>query len=140
MPTSRWLMVALSSCEDVLDRIFDRHDVDALALVDVLQHRRDRRRLAGTGDTGEQDQPLRRQRDVAENLGQVQLLEPLDVARDQTSGDRRLAPRHEKVDAEAVRIVVVVGKVDLAVTVEVGLYCFSSSTSLAIWNIRSTEH
>ena len=52
--------------EDVLDRIFDRHDVNALAFIDVLQHRRDGGRLARTGDAREQNQSLGTHGDLAE--------------------------------------------------------------------------
>ena len=38
----------------VLDRVFEGHDVDALG-VDVVQHRVERRRLAGTGRARDED-------------------------------------------------------------------------------------
>jgi hypothetical protein len=97
--------------EDVLDRVLDRDDVHLLALVDVLQHRGDGRRLAGAGDAREEDEPLRREGHVAQGGRQVQVLELLDVARDESGRDRRLAARHEDIHAEAVLLVVVVCEV-----------------------------
>ena len=42
-----------------LDRVFDRDDVVIDVVVDVVDHRRQRGRLARTGRTGHQDQPAR---------------------------------------------------------------------------------
>src|SRR3970040_3172548 len=42
-----------------LDRILDRQDVRVFALVDVVDHRRQRGRLARSGRAGDQDQALR---------------------------------------------------------------------------------
>ena len=44
--------------EGELDRVLDGEDVQRLALVDVVEHGRDGRALAGAGDAGEDDQPF----------------------------------------------------------------------------------
>ena len=51
------------------DRIFEREDVLAVVLIDVVEHRADRRALAGAGDAGQQYHPL------------IELAEPLDARR-----------------------------------------------------------
>ena len=105
--------------EDVLDRIFERHDVDALAIVDVVEHRGDRRRLTGARHTGEDDDALRLHGDLGHHFRKVQILEGQDVARDQTRGDGDLAASLEEVHTEAVAAVVVVGEVDRAELVQI---------------------
>jgi hypothetical protein len=55
--------------------------------------------------------PLRGHGHLAEDRRQVQVLEALDVARDQSGRHRRLAARHEQVHAEPVLVVEVVGEV-----------------------------
>ena len=62
-------------------------------------------------NAGEEDQALRGHRHLAQDRRQVEVLEALDVAGDQAGRDRRLAARHEQVDAEAVLLVEVVGEV-----------------------------
>ena len=49
---------ALVFGEDELDGVFEREDVLAVMLVDVVQHARDRRALARAGDAGQQHHPL----------------------------------------------------------------------------------
>gem|GEM_PF-6017210 len=96
-------------------------------MVHIVDHRRDRGRLARAGDAGEEDESLRGHRHIAEDRGQVELFETLDVAGDQTRRQRRIAAGHEQVDAEAARrsailiasLLVVVGEVDRAVALEV---------------------
>ena len=44
---------------DVLDRIFDGDDVLAALGVDLVDHRRERRRLAAARRPGDEDQPAR---------------------------------------------------------------------------------
>ncbi len=58
-----------------LDRVLDRHDVDRLRLVDVLDHRGERRGLAGAGRAGDQDQAAVLLGELADGVGQAHLLE-----------------------------------------------------------------
>ncbi len=106
--------------EDVLDRILDRDDVTPLAHVHVLEHRCDRGALARPGDPGEQDESVRRQRHGPEDLGNVQLLERLDVGSDQSAGERDLAAALEDVHTKSAVFVVVVREVELPVPQEMG--------------------
>src|ERR1041385_3529371 len=43
---------------DELDRILDRNDVVAAGAIHIVDHRRERRRFAGAGGAGDEDQPL----------------------------------------------------------------------------------
>ena len=56
------------------DRIFDRHDMHVLALIDLFEHGRDRRGFARAGDAGEDNQPLLAFGDFGEDFGQMQLV------------------------------------------------------------------
>src|SRR5262249_26232366 len=49
---------ALIFGEDEFDRVFERQDVLAVLMVDQVEHRRDGRALAGTGDAGKQHHAL----------------------------------------------------------------------------------
>ena len=49
---------ALVFGEHEFDRVFEREDVLAVALVDQVEHRGDRRALAGAGDAGQQHHAL----------------------------------------------------------------------------------
>ena len=60
----------------VLDRIFDRDDVPRVAMVDLVDQRRQRRRLAGTGRTADEHQPARQTRERFDVRRQVQRREP----------------------------------------------------------------
>ena len=65
--------VAVDVAMQELDRILDRDDVRAAILVDVLDHRRERRRLARSGDAGDEHEAARLHRDLLEHRRQVQL-------------------------------------------------------------------
>src|SRR4029077_5208594 len=58
-----------------LDRIFYRENVALNAAVDVIDHGRERRRLAGAGLAGHQDQPADDAAHLAHRLGHLQLIE-----------------------------------------------------------------
>ena len=62
--------VAVDVAMQELDRIFDRDDVGAAVLVDVLDHRRERRRLARAGHAGDEHQAARLHRDLLEHRRQ----------------------------------------------------------------------
>ena len=63
--------VAVHVTVEELDRVLDRDDVRPAILVDVLDHRRQRRGLAGAGDAGDEDEPARLHRDLLENRGRL---------------------------------------------------------------------
>ena len=88
------------------------------ALVDVLKHGCDRSGLTTTGHACKEHQTLGKQRYLAQAGRKVQVFKLLDVASDETRCDRNFAARHEHVHAEAVLVVVVVGKVHRALVAE----------------------
>src|SRR6185436_9837588 len=71
-----------------LDRVLDRDDVGAAILIDVLDHRRQRRRLARAGNSRDEDETTRLHRDLLEHRGQAQLDDRLRLIRD---GPHRVA-------------------------------------------------
>ena len=56
-PTSRWLTMQPWSRVQDLDRVLDRDDVLPARAVDVVDHRRERRRLARAGRAGDEHEP-----------------------------------------------------------------------------------
>ena len=115
MPTSRWLMRHLSSVNDELDRVFDREDVQPLALVDVVEHRGDRRALARAGDAGQDDHPLVVLTDLGQDRREMEVLEVGDLVVRPRGPPGRAAHLLEQVDAEPGLVVAVeddVGEVD----------------------------
>ena len=103
-----------------LDRVLDRHDVLAPRLVDVAEDRRERRRLAGAGSAGHEDEPavlLRQQLHAAREMkaGEVRHL-PWDDAK----GEGDLAALAECIHPEAREARQLVGGVQLAGLVELG--------------------
>ena len=67
-PTSRWLIRHFLRLVHELDRVLDREDVAVLVLVDVVDHRRERGRLARAGRAGDQHQAARLVGDLREDL------------------------------------------------------------------------
>jgi len=54
---------------DELDRILDRHDVIVALAVDLVDHGGERRRLAGPGRPGHQNEPLGSVGELLDDLG-----------------------------------------------------------------------
>ena len=101
-----------------LDRILDREDVVVPRAVDLVDHRRERRRLAGAGRAGHEHEAARLLRELVQRRRQSELLERLDLVRDQTErGAQRLA-LEEDVDAEAGDARDRVREVELAVDLQ----------------------
>ena len=100
-PTSRWLIRHfLLSCTNSIGsstvstwRVF--------VLVEVVDHRRQRRALARAGGAGHQHQAARLERQLGEDLGRVELLERQDLARDRAEHRAGAAVLVEGVDAKA---------------------------------------
>ena len=105
-----------------LDRILDRDDVLVPCAVDVVDHRREARRLPGACRTRDEDQAAVLVGEPTDAGRQAQLLETRDVARDDAERERDRAALPIDVDAEArqpvggVRNVEVSGLVELLET------------------------
>ena len=98
-----------------LDGIFDRDDVAAHGLVDVVYHRRQGGGLARARGAGDEHQAARLQRYPADHIRQAQLLKGGHRGRHLTHGDADATALTEDVDAEAALVGERVGKVDLVV-------------------------
>src|SRR3546814_11039543 len=83
------------------DRILDREDVAVLGLVDVVDHRRQRGRLARAGRAGHQDQALRLVDQVLEDLRAAQVLEGEHPGRNGAEYRAGAAVLFDRVDPEA---------------------------------------
>ena len=103
-----------------LDRVLDRDDVLVHRPVHVVDHRRERGRLAGAGRAGEQDDPALLLGEPGDDGGKVELLDRLDVHGDGAHDDRDGAALVEGVDAEAREALHRVGEVDLVLGLELG--------------------
>src|SRR6185503_20021364 len=66
-----------------LDRVLDREDVLGALAVDLVDQRRERRRLTGTGRAGDEHEAARLVAERMERRGDAELLERLDLGRDQ---------------------------------------------------------
>ena len=84
-----------------LDRILDREDVLVPRLVDVVEQRGERRRLARAGRAGDEHEAARVVGEFVELRRHVELFEAADVGRDQPEGGRDALALEEHVDAEA---------------------------------------
>ena len=117
-PTSRWLTMRAPVRVEDLDRVLDRDDVLVPRPVDVVDHRRERRRLSRAGGAGDEDQAAVLVREPGDAGRHAQLLEARDVARDDAERERDRAALAVDVDAEAGQPVGRVGDVEVAALVE----------------------
>ena len=75
-----------------LDRVLDRDDVLVHRPVHVVDHRRERGRLAGAGGAGEQDDAALLLGEAGDDRREVELLDRLDVHRDRAQDERDRSP------------------------------------------------
>jgi hypothetical protein len=101
-----------------LDRILDRDDVLVPRAVDVVDHRREARRLAGAGRTRDEDQAAVLIRQPTDARRQPELLEARDIAGNHAKRERDRAALSIDVDAEARQPVGGVGDVEVSGLVE----------------------
>ena len=99
-PISRWWMSDLLALVVELDRVFDRDDVRRQRVVDDVDHRRERRRLARAGRARQQHEPARLEREVVGDRRRAELLEREDALGDEAQRDGDRAELAEHVDAE----------------------------------------
>ncbi len=103
----------------VLDRVLDGDDVRRPVLVDVVDHRRQRRALARAGRARHEHQAAFLFGDALEHVGQFQRLDRRHLGRDDADDQRDRAALREDVAAEAAEPGDAVGRVDLLVGDEV---------------------
>ena len=115
----------------VLDRVLERDDVPRAGRVDVVDHRRERRRLARAGGAGQQDDPARLLGELADHLGQAEVVDRPHLVGDRAADDRDVAALAEGVDAEARHALELVGEVGLAVLGELA--------RRASWSLRAHQ-
>ena len=72
---------ALDVAVQELDGVFDRDDVRVPVLIDVVEHRRERRRFSGARDSSDENQAARHQCDPFAHLGQIELSDRLRLER-----------------------------------------------------------
>ena len=84
-----------------LDRVLDREDVLVLVVVDVVDHRRERRRLAGARGARHQHHAAGLLRDVDEALAHAEVFHGQDLRRDRPEDGAGAAVLVEGIDAEA---------------------------------------
>ena len=113
MPTSRWLMIERLSVVQELDRVLDRDDVLGVGLVDVVDHRGERRRLARAGRAGDQDDPALLLGQLADRPAAAPSSSTVGSSAGSRGRRARRAALAEGVDAEAREPLDRVGEVDL---------------------------
>ena len=101
-----------------LDGVLERDDVPRPGGVDVVDHRREGRRLARARGAGEQDDAALLLGELADDGRQVEVVDRADVHRDRADDQRDAAALGEGVDAEAREAGDRVGEVDLVLDVE----------------------
>ena len=84
-----------------LHRIFNRDDVLVPLAIDLVDHRRERRRFAGAGRAGDEHESARLIADLLDHLRQPELLESEDLVGDLPVDGGRRAALIEDVRAEA---------------------------------------
>jgi hypothetical protein len=84
-----------------LDRVLDGDDVVVPAAIHVVDHGSEGGGLAGAGDPGDEHHPAPLHGEALEHLGQVQLLEGRDLARDVPHHAADFPLSEEQVDAKA---------------------------------------
>src|SRR6202035_2784038 len=106
---------ALLVAVQVLDRVLDGDDVLVALAVDLVEHGRQRRRLAGAGGSGDEDQAARLLAQPFDDRRQAQLAEAADLVGDLPEGGGDGAALVEDVGAEAGEPLDAEGEVDLQV-------------------------
>ena len=109
---------ALLVPEQIFDRVFDRQDVTGAVRVAVIDHRRQRRRLAGAGGTGDHDEPALLHDEVEQHRRQPQLLEGGDVAAHVADDERDRPALAEDVDPEVADVRIEVREIHLVLGLE----------------------
>src|SRR5262245_53959945 len=102
----------------ILERLFNRKDVQSSAPIDRVDHRRERRRLPGAGRTCDEHEAMRQVDNRVDYRWQPEGLERRDDVRDQTERDGQGVALIERVGPNAGIALPLEAEVDLAVLVE----------------------
>ena len=102
-----------------LDRVLDRENVVAAGAVDLVDDRRERRRLTGTGRPGDENETARILGEAVQDVREVQLLERLDLLRNEPERRSDRFALVVDVDAEAREARHRVREVELTLQLEV---------------------
>ncbi len=86
------------------DRIFDRQNMIRLILIDVVDHRGQRRRFTRPGRSGDEHDTARMHRNVLENRWRAQIVERQYFRRNRTKHSGRTAVLIEGVDAKTCQL------------------------------------
>jgi hypothetical protein len=86
---------------NVFDRVLDRDDVSGGRPVAVIDHRRERRRLARAGGADDEHESALVHHDVLQGFGQAKLLEVRHLGRDRAHDHADMLLLDEDVDAKA---------------------------------------
>ena len=78
-----------------LDRVLDRHDVLPPRAIDLVEHRRERRRLARAGGAGDEDEAALLAREPRDPGRKVEVVEARDLV-GITRNANEMAPRWRK--------------------------------------------
>ena len=95
-----------------LDRVFDGHDVRAAVVVDVVDHRRERRALAAAGGAGDEHEAALFVGDPLQHLRQAELVDRADLHGNDAEDQADRAALLEHVAAEPAEAGDAVGEVD----------------------------
>ena len=100
------------------DRVLDGDDVIAALAVDVVDHRAERGRLAGTGRTGDEHEPLLQAAQLQNRGGEAELFGGEDLRRNHAEDGAAPLAVHEQVRAEARETGDLVGEVGVVPLLE----------------------
>ena len=84
-------------------RVLDRDDMPHRAFVDVVEHRGNRGRFAGTRCSGDQHESSGLSGDFFQDAGQTQIFEAEDVGRNRANGNGDLSALLKDVHAESTQ-------------------------------------
>src|SRR5437870_13246346 len=102
-----------------LDRVLDREDVLGAVPVDLIDDRCERRRLTGARRARDENEPARLLCELVQRGRDAELLECLDLGRNQAESRADRFPLEIDVDAEAGETGDRVGEIELALDLEV---------------------
>src|SRR5262245_38800737 len=103
---------------EVLDRVFDREDMNALLAVDLVDDRRQSGRLAGARGPRHEHEAARFVRDLRDDRRQAEFLEREDLERDGTDRSGNGAALQKNVRTEAREVLHPEREIELAILLE----------------------